>query len=447
MKIVLAPNPTGSGHNMRALALAGELRRQIPDADLTVLLASLQTTFVKLFREAGVTVVDIAGNQVDHATSSHLKQQMNWETYISGYIASSFVNGDRLLSYLALYQDLAPDLVVSDYNISASMAAAISGTPHALVTERYDFTLYQIDDSTLEAGGFQVNSEDMRRGRNSLHAVFDWIVSTAEIVLTDKPFLRELDEGTAVACAMENGHAIFTGPMIREVPEHKNGIDVRKKLGLGLGPLMVGSVGGTTMFLENKQQAIESYISAYGILKRDYPNLQFVLLGRELVEAPDDVVVLAYLPDWMPLLQEADVLLSAPGWITVSEVAAMRVPTVFVLSSLSEYHEVEASRRLELLGFPSLVAPDANKLAQTLRPYIGSRNDTRQTPAQIAVAPDGSGTRKAVNLLIIAAKAALARPRRLNLPDRNNTESIAGSIESVADLSKNLIPKNFGASV
>ncbi|WP_274915255.1 hypothetical protein [Streptomyces sp. WZ-12] len=408
MRIVLAPAPTGSGHNMRALALARELRRQLPEVELTVLLGSLQSTFGPLFGEAGVSVVDVAGDLVDHATRSNLTRELDWQTYIKGYLAPAFVNGERVLGYLSYYQDLKPDLVVSDYNISASMAATLSGTPHALVTERYDFTLFQIDDRTLESGGFRVNREDLRRGRNSLHSVFKWIVDTAEVVLTDKPYVPELDDGTAVARALVEGNAVFTGPMIREVPERQDGSVVRASLGLGPGPIMVGSVGGTTMFRENKQQVIEDYIRTHQRLKQDHPDLQLVLLGREQVEAPDDVVVLTYLPDWMPLLQEADVLLSAPGWITVTEVAALRVPTVFVLSSLGEYHEVEASERLGRLGFPSLVAPPVDELVDVVGPLIGNRA-TEPTPAQLAVAPEGPGTAKAAGLLAVAALTARAR--------------------------------------
>ncbi|GAA0487637.1 hypothetical protein [Streptomyces olivaceiscleroticus] len=408
MRIVLTPNSTGSGHNMRALALAREVRRRHPDAELTVLLASLQSTFAPLFAEAGVRVVDIAGEQVNHATRSNLGQDLDWAGYIGRYLAPAFVNGERLLSYLAHYRDLAPDLVVSDYNISASLAAVLGGTPHALVTERYDFTLCQVDDATLEAGGFRVDRDDLRRGRNALHTVFERIVQSAEVVLTDKPFVRELDEGTAVARALADGRAVFTGPMIREVPERTDGAAVRASLGLGPGPLMVGSVGGTSMFWENKQRVIESYIDAHRLLKRDRPDLQLVLLGREWVEAPEDVVVLTYLPDWMPLLQEADVLLSAPGWITVTEVAALRVPTVFVLSSLGEYHEVEASRRLDLLGFPSLVAPGAGEICEAVRPLLEAPA-AGPTPGQLAIAPHGPGTAEAATLLVEAARRSGAR--------------------------------------
>ncbi|MFF3322703.1 hypothetical protein [Streptomyces sp. NPDC002889] len=425
MRIVFAPNPTGSGHNMRALSLARALRAQHPDAELTVLLGSLQDTFTPLFESAGVAVVDVAGKHVDHSTSSHLGKQMDWSAYITDYVAPAFVSGDRILSHLAQFRDLEPDLVVSDYNISASMAAAILGVAHALVTERFDFTLVQLDDETLESGGFEVDRDDMRRAREALRAVFAWIVDTAEIVLTDKPAVAELDRGTAVALAMEEGRAVFTGPMIRDFPAAVDGTRVRRSLGLGDGPVVVASVGGTTMFLENKQRVIRTYLDAFRLLKKEHPDLQMVLLSREPVDTPADVVALSYLPDWMPLLQEADLLLSAPGWITVTEVAAMRVPSVFVLGSLGEYHEVEAARRLELLGYPTLIAPGPDDLATTVSPLLAAGAGDRFEAAARRIAPDGPGTTYAAGLLVEAARRS-STARRSRRP-ATETSSHRGS--------------------
>jgi chorismate-pyruvate lyase len=412
MRIILAPNQTGSGHNMRTLALAREIRQICPEAELIVLLASLQDIFSPLFRECGTSVIDIAEHPVDHTSRDHLDKRMDWDTYIGGYIASSFVNGARLLKYIALYENLEPDLVVSDYNIAASMAAIINGTAHALVTERYDFTICQVDDDTLEASGFTVSREDMKQSRKSLHRMFEWIVSSAEAVLTDKPAVKELDSGTAVWEAMSHGTVHFPGPMIRDIPVRTSAKVVRDTLRLGSGPIIVASVGGTTMFLENKERAIKLYIDAYKRLKMEHQSIQLVLLSRGQIEAPNGVVVVPYLPDWMPLLREADALMASPGWITVTEVAALKVPTVFVLSGAGEYHELEAAKRLHMLGFPVLIAPDGDQLAESIRPLIGRKGDY-EIPAQTAVAPNGAGTRKAASILVGIAQNIV---RRAGLP-------------------------------
>lgn len=76
---LFAPSPTGSGHNMRALAIASALKQLSPTTKSTVLLGSLQHIFTPLFKTAGVEVTDIAGRLVDYSTSSHLDKLLNWE--------------------------------------------------------------------------------------------------------------------------------------------------------------------------------------------------------------------------------------------------------------------------------------------------------------------------------------------------------------------------------
>ena len=45
---LFAPSPTGSGHNMRALAIASALKQLSPTTKSTVLLGSLQHIFTPL---------------------------------------------------------------------------------------------------------------------------------------------------------------------------------------------------------------------------------------------------------------------------------------------------------------------------------------------------------------------------------------------------------------
>jgi hypothetical protein len=196
----------------------------------------MQTTFAALFREIGVEVIDIAPEVIDHSRHSHLTTDMNWSGYILGYLVPTFLDGGKILEYVARFQELEPDLVISDYNIIASAAAAISGVPHVLVTERYDFSLGQLDDETLAAAGFDVDTGDMARARQALRAVFKWIVEDASVVLTDKPYVAEIDDGTPVAAALRTGRAVFTGPMIRDLPQRVDPAQVRRSLGLGPGP-------------------------------------------------------------------------------------------------------------------------------------------------------------------------------------------------------------------
>lgn len=135
----------------------------------------------------------------------------------------------------------------------------------------------------------------------------------------------------------------------------------------------MATVGGTTMHLKNKQALIDCYLDVYERLRGGrYPALEMVLIGREKIDVPPGVHSLDYLPDWMPLIRDAALLLVPPGWITVTEICALGIPAVFVLSSYSEYHEIEPFERLTAFGFVTHLGTDAVDLAVKAEGLINS---------------------------------------------------------------------------
>lgn len=404
--IVFAPNPTGSGHNMRALSIGQAIKRLENGVPLTVALGSLQNIFTPLFQESDIDVVDIAGELVDYSKKSNLSKTLDWSNYIGGYIANTFMSGERVLFYLSLIDKLKPEVLVSDYNMAACQAAIISGVPLAFVTERYDFTLCQLSDEELTLGGFDVNEMELERARVALHRQFDWMIRHSRLILTDKPYIESLDGGTPVEAALNSGLGHFVGPMIREVVAHDTG-SVRAELGIGDAPYIIASISGTTMFQESKQALLDAYIEGYRILKEQRPDLKMVLLGRSEVEGGDGVISVPYYPKWSGLLKEASLLLSAPGWITVTEIAALKIPTLFVLPSNSEYHEVEAQKRLGLLGFPTYVGCDKNELANIVESELRKDKDEKYFQAHLKVAaPDWRGADRAAAMILDVAHSS-----------------------------------------
>ena len=155
------------------------------------------------------------------------------------------------------------------------------------------------------------------------------------------------------------------------------------------------------MFLEDKIKAIEVYRDAFSLLRKDNPHVQMILIGRsEGVDDVEGVTVVDYVPNWTPLLKRACMLISQPGWITVTEVAALGVPAVFVLPGLGEYHEIEASRRLRVLGFPSLIDPTSEELCKYMRSGVEGRSVESCRAGFAALAPEGRGTEAAVKLIL-----------------------------------------------
>jgi predicted glycosyltransferase len=291
-------------------------------------------------------------------------------------------------------------VLVSDFNMAACLAAIFSGTPLVFVTERYDFTLCQLQDHDLAEGGFEVNTLEMARARTALHSQFKWMIQQSQLVLTDKPYVASLDQGTPVAEALSNGKAHFVGPMIRDYVQ--SGLDVRAELKIGDSPFIVASISGTTMFAQNKDALLAAYLDSFKTLRERNPDLKMVLLGRQDIAAQEGVICVPYYPDWMGLLREASLLISAPGWITVTEIAALKIPTLFVLPSKSEYHELEALRRLELLGFPTHLGHDQQRIVELVQGELDKDTQSPDyfVPHQLVAAPDGEGAARAASRII-----------------------------------------------
>ena len=401
--ILLVPNQTGAGHNMRALAIAQEIKQLSPTQPVAVLLGSLQSTFKPLFENEGVSVISTEDANVDHSKSAHLTWNLDKHSYIDQYLVPTFFNGSRVLEYLAYFREIDPVLVVSDYNLSASVGAIIGGYRHILVTERYDFSVVQLSDEDFRSAGFDVNVREMKSMRLVLTRVFEWILSNSELVLTDKPAVHQLDEDSALYRRFNCANVKFVGPMTRRTDEEGCPSDVIKDFAFSSDPLIVASVGGTTMFLEDKIKAIEVYRDAFSLLRNYNPRVQMILIGRsEGISGVEGVTVVDYVPNWIPLLKRACMLISQPGWITVTEAAALGVPATFVLPGLGEYHEIEASRRLRILGFPSLIDPTPEELCMYMRSGVEGRLAESCRAGFAALAPDGRGTETAVRLILEA---------------------------------------------
>lgn len=406
MHILFTPNPTGSGHNMRTLAIIEKLFLHKKNIRVTVVLSSLENIFFGLYKNLGCNVITLPSNIKDHSKISHLTKEFNWETYIEKYISASFLNCSLILKYTSIYLEEKPDLVVSDYNLSASAAAHIGDFNHALVTERYDFTLFQISNDELKEAGFIVNCNEIDNARKSLHTLFEGIIRSAKIILTDKPYLPDFDKDTAIGHALDKGKVKFVGPMIRDIPykNKTNKTELSKLLNIKISYndiIIVASVGGTTMFVENKNKLIKTYIDLYGNLHKKIKNLKMILICREKIDAPNGVYVYDYIPNWLPLLNRANILLSAPGWITATEIALLKIPVIFILSDLSEYHEVEASKRLKSLGFNSYINPNIDFLSKEVFKIINNNNFIDIKPYTL-LAPYSDGAEKAADYLIKA---------------------------------------------
>ena len=398
-KILLAPNPTGTGHNMRMLAIGKGLLKNNKDIEIIVLLGSRQDIFKSLFEKENIKVIDLNPTGIiDYSTNSHLKIDLNWESMIKNYFAPTFFNGDKILSYINIIEECNADVIISDYNINASIAAVLSNKKNVFVTERHNFTLVDVEMDDLKTSGFDVNEYEINKAKKTLNKMFEWLMSNTDLIITDKPYVKKMDENKLMEKFFENTKAKFVGPIYSprdhyDFPFENYGLDINS-------PYIVGTVSNTTMIKEDKEKNIQVYIEVLNKLRESIPNLQLVLLGcSDNHKEVEGVIRIPYLPNWIPLINKSELLISHPGWITVTEVAKLRIPTLFYLSSFMEYHEVEAYRRLESLGIPVFNGLNIENFTKKVLDIIKSSDKDKLYIGYNYLAPEYDGLKEAVNLI------------------------------------------------
>lgn len=395
-KILLAPNPTGTGHNMRILTLSKQLKALDKSLEMVVLLGSRQDVFTSLFEKEKIAVIDIEPRGVvDYSKDSHLSKFLDWESMISNYFVPTFFNGDKILKYLIFIREQKASLLISDYNINASIAASICGIKSVFVTERHNFTLVDVSVEDLEAGGFEVRRPEIESVQKELNILFRWLIENTDLIITDKLFLDSFRSDRALKKLRHKVH--FTGSIYTE-REASEKLDFEQlKIDLE-NPYIIGTVSSTTMFSEDKKKNLDFYRDTFKELKKEIPKLQLVLLGTSSTpERRNDVINLPYLPNWRELLERSSLLISHPGWITVTEVAYLDIPTVFYLSSYMEYHELEAYKRLKETGLPVFEGYNVSEFCSLLQSVL--KHGFNFEKSYKLLNPNQNGAEKATKLI------------------------------------------------
>lgn len=406
MRIAFLPRPTGSGHNMRAYAIADQLRKLDYDIEIDVYLGSLQSTFTPMFERIGVSVIDtFPEKEVDFTKKSNLTRKLDWQSMMEDYMLPNSFNASKIMKYVNYLQNRPADVIVSDFNYHALVAANICSIPSVMVTERNNFVIVNVDDETLKASGFEVNSAELQDTRKALNQLFAWGADNCEAIFTDRPYVEKLDYNTVAESLFRSKKMRFVGSMVREVhsefdrKKELQAFDIRED-----AFVMLATVGGTSMFQENIINIRNCYIETFKKVRELIPNAHLLLIARDEIEVPEGVTCMCYVPDWLNLLRSVDILVAHPGWITVAECSYYQVPAIFTLSSGLEFHEHESYIRLKELGYAVHNNLDSEELAQKIIMMRNSENQEKLFEAYRTVSPAGNGAKIVAEEILSIAK-------------------------------------------
>ena len=354
----------GLGHITRDIAIANELRKMLPGIEIEWLAANPATTLLLEAGEKLVTEYEQYANENLSAEKASEGASLN----IFKYLMKSRKEWKQNIElFLTLIKSKHYDLVIGDetYEINLAMREhpELKKFPFVII---FDFVgLDAMTKNPLEHLGVyywnRVWSHDYRLKQKPPYdlALF---VGVPENV-PDKTFGFMLPNRREYA----NNMYKFIGYVFPfNVDEYKSSQAVKQKLGYDSMPLIICSIGGTSI----GKELLELCGKSYSIVKEKIPDLQMkVVTGPRLTSSnlklPKEAVVAGFVPRLYEHFAACDLAVVQGGATSTLELTALRRPFIyFPLEGHCEQEQVSriltqhgAGLRLTLSGTtPELLA-------------------------------------------------------------------------------------------
>ncbi len=339
-KVLYISGSLGLGHITRDLAIAKELRKQNPEVEITWLAAHPANVVLKEAGEKLLPEPDVWADETvvaeDAAKGFHL-----------GLMKYAFnirkVWAQHLEVFKKIMQGKIFDLVIGDetYEIDIVLKnkRLVLDIPFVMI---YDFIgMDAMTKNPLERLGVYINNRKWAKGYKSVPYPVDLLLFVGELEdVADKKFgflLPNRREWAKRLCK-------FVGYILRFDPEdYTDKTKVRAKLGYGKEPLVLCSIGGTSI----GKELLELCGRAYPIIKERIPDLRMILvcgprLPVESVKVPPGVEVRGYVPALYEHFAASDLAIVQGGGTTTNELTALKLPFI--------YFPIEGHFGQELIG-------------------------------------------------------------------------------------------------
>ena len=382
-KILFISGSHGLGHVNRDIEMAKELRKIKPDTQIEWLADHPASD---VLREAGEKVLPEAekldyGNA--HVDASGKGYELNIGVHGFDLRKGQPENAKKLLASIAKG---SYDLVVGDetYDLFTALHDDISKKTFKLVGIGdfigMDPMSWNLKDRLACKVFNKVWSESMMMYLDKTFAENYIMVGLPEDI-ADVPFGKSGMTRRELAKKVMD----FVGYIINFDP--KDYLDQKRwkdKLGYGLGPLVICTIGGTAA----GRDLLDLCGKSYPILKRDLPDLRMVLvcgprLPTNAIKAPEGVEVMGYVPRLYEHMAAADMVVTAGGGTTTLGLTALKRPFLYFPF---EHHceqmndvtnRVQRQRAGVMMRFPQ-TSPEI--LAQRIKENIGKKVDYSEVP-------------------------------------------------------------------
>ncbi len=353
-RVLFVSGSFGLGHIVRDLQIANELRRQLPDTSISWLAGEPARTYLIERGEAAHPAINSWANDteiLEHISEGDRKRGIPYRANLMRFLVQCRTSWENNVEvFEAIMKDEEYDLVVGDetYDLSLALYKRIHISP----------TFVMINDFL---GADTVSG-------NPLERLITYIMNYrwARVIKTLPPkvmtgiFMGAMDDiperrfgfllPNRGECFRKRGNTV-AGYIVQFNPEeYANKLELREKLGLGSEPLIVCSVGGTSVGLP----LLELCCRTFPLIRDRIPSATMVLVPGPRISAgrfivTEGITVRDHLLNLYEYFAACDLAIVHAGGSTTLELVALRKPFIYFPLEGHFEQQVHVAGRLERL--------------------------------------------------------------------------------------------------
>jgi UDP:flavonoid glycosyltransferase YjiC (YdhE family) len=328
LRVLYISGSLGLGHVTRDLAIARQLRQQLPGIDIRWLAVHPATL---LLEHAGETVLPEASSYTNENVLAEQSAQGSKLSLLRYLLKSKGAWQHNMELFAKIVSSQQFDLVIGDETYEISLALRkhpeLKRFPFVMI---FDFVgLDAMTNNPLERLGVylwnRVWSHDYRKKRKPSYDLGLFVGEPGDV--PDTPFGFMLPSRRQFATAMYR----FVGYVFPFEPSTlAKQADLRKALGYGPEPLVIVSIGGTSI----GKELLERCGEAYTIVREKVPSLHMVLVAgprvaTDSLRLPREVEVRQFVPDLYKHFAACDLAIVQGGATSTLELTALNRPFLY----------------------------------------------------------------------------------------------------------------------
>ena len=327
-RILFVSGSIGLGHAIRDIAIATELRRYIPSAEIFWLAAPPGDGVLE---EAGENLLPEAAQFADDSTVAEDAADGGFRLNLLKYLSHTMGAWKKNVNVFREVVDRdAFDLIIADeaYEISMAIGKGLVETDAHFIMIYDFFGNVSMSRSPIERLiNYMWNRQWATAGRHELKEGF------SSMFIGEPQDVPEKKLGFLLPSAREvaQERCEFLGYVLPFTPEeYADQSEIKAELGYGNHPLVVCSIGGTAVGGELLQLCTR----AHPIIREKIPDIQMVLvcgprLSPKSLEVPEGIEVRGYVPALYKHLAASDLAIVQAGGTTTTELTALRKPFLY----------------------------------------------------------------------------------------------------------------------